>query len=546
MNNYRTQSVNEKKFLFFLFIFFLTTMATAFYYSKFTLEEPYFDFLKSLPILSIKAELSNNEYFFTANQQVISYVTQTAKIGLIYGVLISSLLITIVLFFMSENKVKLFEKENILSGVNLVKNENNIKKYEKSNYHLIGVYYPKMAEHQHTFISGAPGVGKSQFLGKLLRQIRESGDFAIVYDTADLMSQFYKNGDKILNPLDERSVNFDPISSIKSKIQAKALAASVIKNSGENSNSFFADAARTVFAELVILATIKNISLSEIVILYKKSNINQLKELLRDTEAAIYLNEPKTWTSISSTLNNAITQLEYLPKINDFDLKKSVLEDDKWIWLTANEATKSINYPLISMYLELCGDIILSSNPEHQKRKIWLILDEMPSLPKLETIPRLLAQGRKFGVCGILGIQAISQLKEVYGTNAAQSLQALCSTHVVFRAKDGETAEAASKNLGTQVVEETSFSDSLSKDGRTASFSTKAQERDTVPAGTIQALENMSCFISMPALPVVGPVSVKYEKPNRIFSQFEEKKGIGEIEKHEDAGFGVNNIKIEF
>ena len=56
-------------------------------------------------------------------------------------------------------------------------------------------------------IAGETGSGKTQLIMQILRQIRDRGDSAIVYDPAcEYIQRFYdeKRGDVVLNPLDER------------------------------------------------------------------------------------------------------------------------------------------------------------------------------------------------------------------------------------------------------------------------------------------------------------------------------------------------------
>jgi len=66
---------------------------------------------------------------------------------------------------------------------------------------------PKRLEASHILMMGDTGSGKSNAIRQLLRQVRERGESAIVYDPAmDFVSEFYSpaRGDLILNPLDRR------------------------------------------------------------------------------------------------------------------------------------------------------------------------------------------------------------------------------------------------------------------------------------------------------------------------------------------------------
>jgi len=66
---------------------------------------------------------------------------------------------------------------------------------------------PKRLESSHILFMGDTGAGKSSAIRQILRQVKERGDTAIVYDPAmDFVGEFYspERGDLILNPLDAR------------------------------------------------------------------------------------------------------------------------------------------------------------------------------------------------------------------------------------------------------------------------------------------------------------------------------------------------------
>ncbi len=242
----------------------------------------------------------------------------------------------------------------------------------------------------------------------------------------------------------------------------------------------------------------------------------EIAEALKGTQAAKYAAAEETWGSLLSTVNNALSPLEYLHKTSEFDLKDYIENGTGWMWLTAQKSTNSVNYPIISMMLELVAKIILSGN-SGRKKAIWIICDEFPSLPKLDSVPLLLAEGRKFGVAGVLGIQTVAQAKERYGQTGAEEIVGLCSTFALLRT-DGITAKWCAELLGNSKKKEKS--ESTTSTGEKEK-SRNVSERDTtssvVIAGEIKSLKNLTAYISMPSIPVVGPIGWKFKKPeNRI------------------------------
>ena len=93
---------------------------------------------------------------------------------------------------------------------------------------------PARKEAQHFQIMGDTGVGKTQLIMQILRQIRERGESAIVYDPAcEYLQRFYdkERGDIILNPLDERCPYWGPSQEMASNAEADAIAASLYQPS---------------------------------------------------------------------------------------------------------------------------------------------------------------------------------------------------------------------------------------------------------------------------------------------------------------------------
>ena len=52
---------------------------------------------------------------------------------------------------------------------------------------------------------------------------------------------------------------------------------------------------------------------------------------------------------------------------------------------------------------------------QDDKRRIWVVLDELPTLHQVPSLQPGLAESRQFGGCFVLGIQVISALRDLYG-----------------------------------------------------------------------------------------------------------------------------------
>ncbi len=113
---------------------------------------------------------------------------------------------------------------------------------------------PKRSEAQHIEIIGDTGSGKSTLLMGFMRQIADRGETAIVYDPAcEFVQRFYdeSRGDIILNPLDNRCPYWGPAEELRSKAEAKAIAASLYQPTSDRKGEFFTETPQKIFAHLL-------------------------------------------------------------------------------------------------------------------------------------------------------------------------------------------------------------------------------------------------------------------------------------------------------
>ena len=87
-------------------------------------------------------------------------------------------------------------------------------------------------------------------------------------------------------------------------------------------------------------------------------------------------------------------------------------------------------------------------------RRIWVILDELPTLHQVPSLQPGLAESRQFGGCFVLGVQVAAALRDLYGRNGAETISGLCGTRVVLAAPDRDTAQWSADSLGRSEVEE--------------------------------------------------------------------------------------------
>jgi type IV secretory pathway TraG/TraD family ATPase VirD4 len=452
--------------------------------------------------------------------------------GLPIGMTIS-LVMFIIGAYISIKHGKAAAEDEILKGGQLVDEEQTLNlQYDKSPVFKVGkVAMPEGFEVQHTLMVGAPGSGKSQVLLPILEEIRNLGDVAVVYDPADLIQKFYDPAiDTIFNPLDQRSVVWDPLSEIETEQDADEWAAAIAKpkTGGEGGSSesseFFIDGAKTVLSEMLKLTVRNGSSFETMIDRFETVDNETIANILAGTPAAKYTDNPKTWGDISATLANYLRSLRLLKNTaqGDWTPGKGLdhhIKNGGVLWLPVNGKQRDLMGPLFTAVFERIANHVLSLTPD-SKRRIWLILDEFPSLPKMESVPKLLAEGRKFGVAGFIGVQNYAQIQQTYGKTGAQSVAGLCSTFISMRAADSDTADWCSKMLGDQLIHEVSESISAGSGENKDSVSIRDQRqvRKLVIAGELLNLPNLTGYVRMPAVAVA-----KFKQEYRNFADVAQK-----------------------
>lgn len=102
---------------------------------------------------------------------------------------------------------------------------------------------------------------------------------------------------------------------------------------------------------------------------------------------------------------------------------------------------------LIHTWLEIAVNSLLSLDRE-DVRRIWIVLDGLPTLHWAPALQPRLAESRHFGGCFVLSVQVILALRDLQGKNGAETILGLCGTRVVLAAPDRDTAQCSANSLG--------------------------------------------------------------------------------------------------
>lgn len=308
---------------------------------------------------------------------------------------------------------------------------------------------------------GTVSTGKSTLMRKIMKQLRDRGDLVIIYDKGcTFIEDFYdESRDKVLNALDARCPNWDLWEECRTISELENASATLIPaSSGED--PFWQGSARTIFAEgAERMRRDEDRSYNKFLRTLLAIQLDQLRTFLAGTPASTLVDGKieKTAISIRSVLTNYVKAMRYLQGIDRPGREKFTIREwmkgqaDKskngWLFITSDEQNHESLKPLISLWLSIAATSLLAMGPNRQRR-VWFFYDELASLHKLPTLPRIISEARKFGGCFVLGFQSFAQLEEIYGPKAAAALFDLLNTKFFFRSPSAQIAKFVEEDIG--------------------------------------------------------------------------------------------------
>ncbi len=373
---------------------------------------------------------------------------------------------------------------------------------------------------QHTLIIGQSGVGKSVLLKRIYTQLKtqNTGVFVVHDIKGDFIQQFYNpETDYILNPLDSRSINLNIFKLIKTKADIKAVVAALIPEAKEAKEPIWVNSARDIFESIIYLAihnfktgkiekldntVIKNYIQEGIAFLVE--NFKDLKECSR---GYAHLQAYKTSSQPANIFSNFLSYMTLFDvvaenKNPELDLKEFIQKQNgATIFLANYNNIKDFVAPLLSLFVNALVRELLSLE-ENLDRRMFLFLDELTNLLKIDKILDFLTLARSKGGAAFLGFQDVKALERIYDKEGAETIVANTANKIILRVGDVSTAEYLSKLIGEQEVKIVNKSHSVSPfDRDSVSYSTQIQRRPAVLASQITTLPTLHFYLKTLELP---------------------------------------------
>ena len=398
-----------------------------------------------------------------------------------------------------------------------------------ASYRIAGVPYPERTETQHTIVSGTTGSGKTVLISDLVQQIRQRGDRCVIYDKMGSYTQafFDPERDVLLNPLDARAPRWSPFFEARSPRDFDTMAAALIPQQRDTVDPFWVTAARQLFSNGAGVLWEKGERDNRVLVEHLlKTNLVALAEAMEGTVAQSIVDpeNPKTALSVRAMLTAHLGAMEILPDTGKpFSIREWISRDvqDSCLFLTSRGDQHASLRGLISTWLEIAVNALLSLDRDDDRR-IWVILDELPTLHQVPSLQPGLAESRQFGGCFVLGVQVASALRDLYGRNGAETISGLCGTRVVFAAPDRDTAQWSADSLGRSEIEEVSEGVSYGadpyRDGVT--LTPRRELQSLALPSEITRLPNLTGYLKLPGPFPVARIELEYVKRPKTAPRF--------------------------
>ncbi len=469
-------------------------------------------------------KIIRSHYFRDSYSKFIDFLKVQLLLG---GVIMLGSLVVIYLLWTKFGKDVRSEKkkegsDKVLTALEVRKILRRLNK--ASELHIGQMPLVKDSETKHFLVTGSTGSGKTNLIHNILPQIVSAKQPAIVIDqTGEMIARYYNpdRGDIIFNPFDARGTCWDfwDDCSTDEELErfSKILFSFNRKKTGHTTDPFWEQSAEIIFNEAVKYQRANgDYRIEQLCKLVQTTSLKSLQTKLKNTAASRYLDtEGKvTASSILSVLATSTKPLSYLrntsgtyngttTSTNSFSFKHHFKQIEQgasnWLFLATKPSARSLTLPLIACLSELAFSQLLDIGIK-QDRRVWFGIDELSALGKLPTFPVLMAEGRKYGVCVLSGLQSLNQLYSHYGHYDGSTIFGQFGTLFFFQNKEPEIARMVSNMCGSETIyrqqKSTSFGPNEIKDG--VSYSEQQQQKDLVEYSDLASLKPGECFVLLP------------------------------------------------
>ena len=372
---------------------------------------------------------------------------------------------------------------------------------------------PIHLENRNMMICASTGAGKSVSMESMIASAIKRRDKMVIVDpNGSYYSKFSFVGDTILNPYDTRTAGWSVFNEIQGSHDFERMAKSIIPPQIDANDEQWCGYARNVLADTMKkLSETGNPDQELLVKMLVRDDSEVIRGFLADTDSQGYFGEnaEKAVASIRFIMNKYVRGLRGMTK-GDFSIQKWINDPNSGnLFITWREDMRVAQLPMVATWIDTICATILSSEPMGDSR-LWLFLDELESLGKLECFIPAATKGRKHGLRMVGSIQDWAQLDETYGRDAAKTLLACFRNYLIFGASNAYNSDKASEILGDQEVERWRVTHNMNLNGGGRSRHLSHEKERIIMDSEISNLNDLTGYIMFAEDFPVAKISLLY------------------------------------
>lgn len=180
---------------------------------------------------------------------------------------------------------------------------------------------------------------------------------------------------------------------------------------------------------------------------------------------------------------------EWVQEVINGTLKESQEYKNKRIIILQFNAT----YPKLSQaYIKtvlnsLASQLNNPSIPDNPKRKIYILLDELPQLGKIDNLEMFLEVGRSKGLKLFFAWQTMEQMPKIYGKEAAENIYSNIANYWFMQMSTKSMKDWAESKCGKRTVKYWKNNDSFNAQGQSYSTNLQQEDIEVVKAHTFES-----------------------------------------------------------
>lgn len=376
-----------------------------------------------------------------------------------------------------------------------------------SGYRLAEVLLPRDAPMRGILALGAQGSGKSIAIHDFMQQVFARKRKCVIYDhSGEYFRAYFRPGkDLFFNPAFEGSLPWSLFVEMKRRYDANTLAQAFLPPKAMagavGANSFFEDAARALFAVILLRLTERGaVNTRDIARAFLEMPDIEMAHLIQKSIASSAMGGDSK-SQRQGVISSIAIYLDGIAAVNDGDWSMSEFlerEGDTRLFLLGSDDTKAMFSPLYRLMLQVAFSSIAARQEVVHYDRYWFFLDEAPQLGDIK-IDEQLATLRKYGVSIFCGAQNDSQFVTGIGKERAESTMNGFNTLLQLAMNDAEAKERAAKRIGKVETETISQNQAVAvveqRDG--AGLVISEQEKWAVMPATFGQLAPCTGFLKL-------------------------------------------------